>query len=129
MAADLSGFTAAEVSTRPGTSDLTGLAEAPTLYLTGGANSLNDVFNANHIIGSATNDALTIAGSLGNVSGKTIDLGDGDDTLNISTVHTPIGLVGVEHLNGNSQDNFFTLLSNVSGLAVDLGAPAELRSG
>ena len=95
-----------------------------TLNLTGGGNSLGDVSNANHIYGSATNDVLTIAGAVGSgVSGATItfDLGDGDDTLNVSTLHTPIGLVGVEHLNGTSQDNFFSLLNNTSGVAVNLG--------
>ena len=91
-----------------------------TLNLTAAVNSLNDVFNANLINGSATDDALTINGYVGGFASSTIDLGAGDDTLNLAQNYG-ISLIGVEYLNGNGSDNSITINNNVSGLSVDLG--------
>ena len=82
---------------------------------------MNDVFNANHINGSSTNDLLTITGFLGASSNTTIDLGAGDDTVTIGSQNASFGLVGVEHLNGSTADDLLTIQTNVTGLDVNLG--------
>lgn len=69
VAADLSGFTAAEVSTLPGTSDLTGLAVdlgdgSDTVSLANGINSLSAIgienLNGSDFGGTPSDDTLTL---------------------------------------------------------------------
>ncbi|SDM85099.1 VCBS domain-containing protein [Afipia sp. GAS231] len=106
--------------------DVTGLSVnlgngTNTLNLAAGANTLGDVFDVQHINGSAGDDVLTITGNLGAPTGVTIDLGAGDNTVDAYTANLSASLVNVEHLNGNASDNFVTLQSDVTGLSVDLG--------
>ncbi len=94
-----------------------------TLNLAGGSNTLANVFNVQHVNGTASDDVLTITGGIGTPSGSpVVDMGAGDDTLNIGSQFVNLTLQNVEHLNGNSQDNFFSLSNDVNGLSVDLGA-------
>jgi Ca2+-binding RTX toxin-like protein len=93
-----------------------------TLNLAAGTNSLVDIFNVQHINGTASDDVLTVTDGIGSPTPVTIDLGGGDNTLNIDVQGADLTLLNVQHLNGNGLNNFFTLENDVSGMAIDLGA-------
>jgi VCBS repeat-containing protein len=94
-----------------------------TLNLAAGANSLVDIFNVQHVNGTSSDDVLTVTDTIGTLDNNpTIDLGAGNNTLNIGSQFESMTLLNTQHLNGSSLDNFFTLKNDVSGLAVDLGA-------
>ena len=93
-----------------------------TVNLAGGSNSFTGIFNVQHINGSAGDDTLTISdGLFENGNNPIVDLGAGDNTLNLGTMGASLTALNVQHLNGSSLDNFITLNNNVSGIAVDLG--------
>ncbi|MCK1698913.1 VCBS domain-containing protein [Bradyrhizobium sp. 144] len=94
-----------------------------TLNLAAGSNTFTDLFNIQHINGTASDDTLTLTGTIYEPgSSPVVDLGGGNDVLAIGSQYAVLSAVNVEHLNGNALDNGFTLNNNVSGIAVDLGA-------
>jgi len=94
-----------------------------TLNLAAGANDLVNVFNVDHVNGSASDDVMTVENGLyANGHDVVVDLGAGNNTLNIGAQFASIGLLNTENLGGNAQDNYFTLDNTVGGLSVDLGA-------
>jgi Ca2+-binding RTX toxin-like protein len=93
-----------------------------TLNLTAGTNQFETIFNVDAIYGSGSDDSLVIDnGPYGPNNDTVFNLGGGNDTLTIGSPNSSFGLLGVEHLNGNAQDNYFGLTNTVSGLTVDLG--------
>ncbi|MBR1300813.1 M10 family metallopeptidase C-terminal domain-containing protein [Bradyrhizobium sp. AUGA SZCCT0042] len=118
VAANLSGFTAAEISTLPGTSDLTGLAVdlgdgSDTVSLANGINSLSAIgienLNGSDFGGTPSDDTLTL---LNTVSGLNVHLGDGSNTLG--------NLFGVNVVNGSASTDTLTI-SGQAGGTFDLG--------
>jgi hypothetical protein len=94
-----------------------------TLNLAAGANSLVDIFNVQHINGTASDDTLTLTDTIFEPGGNpVVDLGGGFDILNIGSQFDALTVLNVEQLNGNALDNGFSLNNDVSGIAVDLGA-------
>jgi Ca2+-binding RTX toxin-like protein len=94
---------------------------ANTLNLAAGNNTLANAFGVQTINGSALDDSLTLA----NAFNVTVNLGDGVDTLTVTAgtgLFPTVSLVGVENLVGTSDNNFITVMNNVHGLSVDLGA-------
>jgi VCBS repeat-containing protein len=92
-----------------------------TLNLAGGTNSFFDLYSIQHVNGTGGNDNLTITDAINAIGPVTIDLGAGDDTLNIGSQFLSANLVGVDHVFGNNQDNYFQFTNNVTNLSVDLG--------
>lgn len=91
-----------------------------TLFLAQGANTLANAFNVNTINGTTGTDQLTLQS---NYSG-TIDLGGGQDTLNISSGFGNVTAVNVETVNGsNSFDNI--ILVGAAGTTVTGGLGAD----
>ena len=58
-----------------------------------------NVFGVQNINGSATDDTLTIQGSVG---ATTVDLGGGNDTLNLSGGAFGVTVLNVESVNGST---------------------------
>ena len=93
-----------------------------TLNLAAGASSFTNLFNVQHVNGTASDDVLSISnGFFEPGNNPVIDLGGGDNTLNLGMAGFCPTALNVQHLNGNGLDNFFTLMNNVNGMAVDLG--------
>ena len=92
-----------------------------TMNLAAGGNSFTNIFDINHVVGSGSNDTLTVTGAIAAVNGTTIDLGIGDDTLVLAGANTSFSAVGIEHISGNAADNSIVLNNNVDGIAIDLG--------
>ena len=100
-----------------------------TLNLAVGTNSFTDIFSVQHINGTAGDDVLTVTHAIGTLDGNPIiDLGGGDNTMNVDQQGVSLTALNVQHLNGDSEDNFFTLNNNVNGIAVDLGAGTDYLS-
>ncbi|GGI24311.1 beta strand repeat-containing protein [Bradyrhizobium guangdongense] len=123
-----SDFTGSSDDTLTLLNDVTGVSVnlangSNTLNLAAGANSLVDISNVQHVNGTSSDDVLTVTDTIWSPDNNpTVDLGAGDNTLNIGSQFESMTLLNTQHLNGSSQDNFFTLHNDVSGLAVDLGA-------
>ncbi|KYG21639.1 hypothetical protein SE92_16370 [Bradyrhizobium sp. AT1] len=92
-----------------------------TMYLAAGANSFVNIYDVNHVNGTASDDTLTVTGSIGSANGVAIDLGDGQDTIVLGGNFATFAATGVEHINGNSGDNQLTLTSDINGVAIDMG--------
>ena len=100
-----------------------------TLNLAAGTNALNDLFNVDNVNGSTGDDTLSVANGFFTPNNDlVVNLGDGNDTLSLGTVSASFGLLNVEHLNGNAQDNFFLLNNTVNNVEVDLGAGNDILS-
>jgi Ca2+-binding RTX toxin-like protein len=94
-----------------------------TLNLAAGINSLSGAFGVAALNGSGSNDVLTLTNGIFNPdNNQVVNLGVGDDTLNIGLQFQSLTALGIEHLNGNALDNNFTINNSVSGITVDLGA-------
>jgi VCBS repeat-containing protein len=94
-----------------------------TLNLAAGVNSFTNIFNVDTINGSASDDTLSVGNGLfTNANDLSIDLGAGNDTLQIGSTFLNAALHNVEHLVGSAGDDFYTLTNDVAGLSVDLGA-------
>lgn len=92
-----------------------------TMNLAAGANSFTNIYDINHVNGTASNDTLTVTGAIAAANGSTIDLGIGDDTLALAGNNAVFSAVGIEHINGGATDNSLALTNNVDGIAIDLG--------
>ncbi len=92
-----------------------------TMYLAAGANSFVNIYDVNHVNGTASDDTLAVTGSIGAANGVAIDLGDGQDTIVLGGNFATFAATGVEHINGNSGDNQLTLTSDIDGVAIDMG--------
>jgi Ca2+-binding RTX toxin-like protein len=88
-----------------------------TLNLAGGANSFTNIFDVNHVNGTASADTLTITDWIGAANGITIDLGDGNDVLNLNT--SVFGMAGsvsnTETINGSANLDNITIVNSVTG--------------
>nr|WP_249810728.1 VCBS domain-containing protein [Bradyrhizobium sp. 17] len=94
-----------------------------TLNLTAGVNSFTSIYNVDTVVGSASNDTLTVGNGLSSPNNdQSVDLGGGDDTLQVGNTYLNAALHGVEHLVGSTGDDFYSLTNNQVGLSVDLGA-------
>ena len=109
--------------------DVTGLSVnlakgTNTLNLAAGANSFTNVFNVDTVNGTVSDDTLSIANGLYTPNNDmSIDLGAGNDTLNVGVQYASFALHNVEHLVVTGQhDAFYTLTNDQNGLSVDLGA-------
>ncbi len=92
------------------------------LNLAAGANTFVAIYSVGNINGSSGNDTLSITDNFYNNGNPIIfNLGGGNDTLNIGTQYANFSVVGVELINGNGGDNWFSIGSNLNGTAVDLG--------
>ncbi|MGL9621324.1 VCBS domain-containing protein [Bradyrhizobium sp. U531] len=96
-----------------------------TMYLAAGANSFTNIYDVNHVNGTASDDTLTVTGSIGAANGVAIDLGDGQDTIVLGGNFATFAATGVEHINGNSGDNQLTLTSDSNGVAIDMGGGSD----
>jgi VCBS repeat-containing protein len=93
-----------------------------TLNLAAGANSFTDVYNVQHLNGTASDDTLNVSGGFGTPDDNlNVDLGAGNDTLNLGQGYVSLYANGIEHINGNALDNFVNFKNDVSGVAIDLG--------
>ncbi|MDN5003916.1 VCBS domain-containing protein [Bradyrhizobium sp. GCM10027634] len=123
-----SDFTGSSDDTLTLLNDVTGVSVnlangSNTLNLAAGANSLVDISNVQHVNGTSSDDVLTVTDTIWTPDNNpTVDLGAGNNTLNIGSQFESMTLLNTQHLNGSSLDNYFTLHNDVSGLAVDLGA-------
>ena len=92
-----------------------------TLNLAAGINTFVDIFNVQHINGSASDDVLNLTdGVFTPDNNPVIDLGTGDNTLNFAH-NMSLTALNIEHINGSTVDDSLTLNNDVSGVAIDLG--------
>ena len=94
-----------------------------TLNLAAGANSFVNIFNVDTVNGTASDDTLTVANGLSSPNNDlSVDLGAGNDTLQVGSTFLSAALHNVEHLVGSAGDDFYMLTNDQNGLSVDLGA-------
>jgi VCBS repeat-containing protein len=94
-----------------------------TLNLAAGANSFLNISSVDTVNGTASDDTLTIAsGAFTPNNDLSIDLGGGNDTLQLGQTFFNAALHNVEHMVGSTGDDFYTLTNSQNGLAADLGA-------
>jgi VCBS repeat-containing protein len=94
-----------------------------TLNLTAGANSFTNIFNVDTVNGTASDDTLTVANGLSSPNNdQSVDLGGGNDTLQMGATFLSVALHNVEHLVGSAGGDFYSLTNDQNGLTVDLGA-------
>ncbi|MHC4050467.1 VCBS domain-containing protein [Bradyrhizobium sp. 25ACV] len=99
-----------------------------TMNLAAGANSFVNIYDVNHVHGTASDDTLTVTGAIAAVNGVAVDLGDGEDTIVLNGNFAAFAALGVEHINGNSGDNSVRLTNNVDGIVIDMGGGNDLVS-
>jgi VCBS repeat-containing protein len=93
-----------------------------TLNLAAGSNSFVDLFNVQHINGTASDDVLTVTDGVFTPDGNpVVDLGAGDNTLNFGAQNMSLTALNIEHINGTAPGDWLTLNNDVSGVSVDLG--------
>jgi Ca2+-binding RTX toxin-like protein len=93
-----------------------------TINLAAGSNTFDNLFNIDHVNGSASDDTLTLNGTTAN----TIDLGDGTDTLNINNLGATFTAINVENINGSASFENITISNAVTGnTTVTAGAGAD----
>jgi len=93
-----------------------------TLNLAAGSNSVVDLFNVQHVNGTASDDALTVTDGVFTPDGNpVIDLGGGDNTLNFGGQNMTLTALNIQHVNGTAPGDWLTLNNDVSGMSVDLG--------
>jgi hypothetical protein len=94
-----------------------------TLNLAAGSNSFVDLYNVQHINGTASDDVLTLTDVAYSPDGNpVIDLGAGDNTLNFGGQYMSLTALNIQQINGSAADNYLTFNNDVSGIAIDLGA-------
>ena len=94
-----------------------------TLNLAAGANSLSNVFNVQSINGTASNDTLTL-GQVGSSSGVTrVDLGTGNDTLNLGAQSFGVTFVYADNDGADVVSGF----NNGNGDKIDLSGVASVH--
>ncbi|TYL84331.1 VCBS domain-containing protein [Bradyrhizobium cytisi] len=92
-----------------------------TLNLAAGSNTFAYLFNIQHVHGTASDDVLTVTGGIYTPDNNpTVDLGGGDNTLNLSG--GSLTALNIQHIGGDANDNFVTFNNELSGVAIDLGA-------
>lgn len=92
-----------------------------TLNLAAGSNSFVNIFNVQHINGTASDDVLTITNGVFEPSNNPIiDLGAGNNTVHLGG-GGQLTLLNVQHLTADDTDGSVTLNNFVTGLDVDLG--------
>ena len=75
----------------------------------------------------AANTTLNISGASHNLSGDTIDLGAGNDTLNIDGVNSSVINLSNATINlGTGDDTLHVRYANISGATIDLGAGNDI---
>ena len=95
-----------------------------TLNLAAGVNSLTGIFNVQSINGSASNDTLTL-GQVGNLTGVTrIDLGSGNDTLNLGAQSFGVTFVYADNDGADVVSGF----NNLNGDKIDLTGVSGVHS-
>jgi hypothetical protein len=106
-----------------------------TLNLAAGGNSLVDLFNVQHISGTASDDVLTVTDGIFSPDNNLIvDPCAGNNTLNFSGGLTLTALK-IQHINGTAPGDWLTLNNDVDGVSVNpwrrrqSSCPAEPRSG
>lgn len=99
-----------------------------TMNLAAGANSFVNIYDVNHVYGTASDDTLTVTGAIAAANGVAIDLGNGDDTIVLDGNFASFAATGIEQINGNSGDNSLSLTNNVAGIAIDLGGGNDFVS-
>jgi VCBS repeat-containing protein len=98
-----------------------------SLNLAAGANSFVDIYNVQHINGTTSDDALTMADTIyENGTNPVVDLGAGTDVLTYGSQYMSLSVLNVEQINGSSSDNGLTLNNTVAGIAIDLGGGNDL---
>ena len=93
-----------------------------TLNLADGSNSFVDLFNVQHVVGTASDDVLTVTDGIFTPDGNpVVDLGGGDNTLNFGGGGFTMTALNIEHVVGNALDNYVTFNNDLSGVSIDLG--------
>jgi len=93
-----------------------------TVNLAAGSNTFDNLYNIGHVNGMSSDDTLTIQG---NTDG-TIDLGDGNDTLNLNGGSFGLTVANVENINGSANFDTITIGNAVTGSAtVTAGVGAD----
>ncbi|SDK25260.1 MULTISPECIES: VCBS domain-containing protein [Bradyrhizobium] len=93
-----------------------------TLNLAAGSNSFTNIFNVQHVNGTAGDDTLSVSnGFFEPGNNPVVDLGAGNNTFNFGMQGLTLTALNIQHLNGNALDNFVNFNNNVSGIAIDLG--------
>ena len=98
-----------------------GANDTVILGVTGGYN-LN-LANVEYLVGTAGDDFVGFAS---NVNGLTIDMGGGNDTVNLANGSNSVSASNIENLNGSDfatgslSNDTLSLLNNVTGLSVNL---------
>jgi Ca2+-binding RTX toxin-like protein len=95
-----------------------------TLALANGVNSVS-VSGVENISGSdfggtnPSDDTLTL---LNDVNGITVNLGDGNNTLDLAAGNNTLAnIFGIQTVNGSATDDTLTFQNNVNGVSIDLG--------
>ena len=102
------------------------------LELQGTGTRTIDLANINYtalkeIKDGAANTTLNISGASHNLSGDTIDLGAGNDTLNIDGVNSSVINLSNATINlGTGDDTLHVRYANISGATIDLGAGNDI---
>ncbi|MBR0950712.1 VCBS domain-containing protein [Bradyrhizobium canariense] len=97
-----------------------------TLNLAAGSNTFVDLFNIQHINGTASNDVLTVTDGIFTLGNNAIvDLAGGDNTLNFGGGGFTMTALNIQHVVGNSLDNFVTFNNNLTGVSIDLGTGTD----
>ncbi|SFN60836.1 VCBS repeat-containing protein [Bradyrhizobium sp. Rc3b] len=99
-----------------------------TMNLAAGANSFVNIYDVNHVHGTASDDTLTVTGAIAAANGVAVDLGDGEDTIVLNGNFAAFAALSVEHINGNSGDNSVSLTNTVDGIVIDMGGGNDLVS-
>ena len=93
-----------------------------TLNLAAGSNSFVDLFNVQHVNGTASDDVLTVTDGVFTPDGNpVIDLGAGDNTLNFGAQNLTLTALNIQHIDGTAAGDWLSLNNDVSGVSVDLG--------
>ncbi|MGY4622578.1 VCBS repeat-containing protein [Bradyrhizobium sp. USDA 4486] len=116
-------------ASRDGTDTLTNVellqfSDQTDMLVSGTAASPVDISNMgftpnSSVIGTSGDDYLAVGGS---IFGHTIDLGAGNDTVEVKGLYVSLNLVNVENVTGDGGDNGVGLVVDANGLNVDLGA-------
>ncbi|MEZ2144669.1 VCBS domain-containing protein [Bradyrhizobium sp. DN5] len=137
---DVEGIAGSDFGATPGVNDVLNLSTTVTgleislgngdntMNLAAGANSFVNIFDVNHVNGTAGDDTLSVTGAISAANGVAIDLGNGEDTIVLNGNFAAFAAVGVEHINGNAGDNSLSLTDNVDGIAIDMGGGSDLVS-
>ncbi|WP_298241353.1 VCBS domain-containing protein [uncultured Bradyrhizobium sp.] len=109
------------LNTVSGVSVNLGEGTANVLNLAAGSNSFDNLWNVNLLNGSSSDDVLTLQGSPANV----IDLGDGNDTLNINMNVFDITVTNVETVNGSANFDRITIGNTAGNTTITAGTGAD----